>query len=114
MWPLIFKYAAGITSGLSFFAFVAALYVWLQSRQREHSILQTIRGEGVVDTQTVVRILKEFASDEHRIKALQEMLKYDEGRAKGVVEKVKRVDVGNFSLNTQTHVTHRLILAGFF
>ena len=65
----IFKYAAGITSGLSLAAFLAALYFSLQSQKRERSIISVVKGEGVLQAETVVKVLKEFTSEENRIVA---------------------------------------------
>ncbi len=113
MWTQIFKYAAGISSGLSLVAFLAALYVWLQSQKSERSILGTIKGKGIIDAETIVQVLKQFSSDESRLEALQKVLGYDQSRASDVLKKVKSdVDVEKFSFVDQTHFLHRLVITG--
>lgn len=110
-WPKIFGVAAAITSILSLCSFFGALFVWLSSRRRESSILQKIEGEGIVKAETIIKILKEFESDESRLKALQEMLGYDGARAKGVLNKVKsEIDVGPLSLSEQIHLRKGLLI----
>src|ERR1700722_13143073 len=114
-WTTIFGYAAGISSILSLVAFMASLFVWLQSRQRQTSVVETIKGEGIVDAERVVDILKQFRSDEARLQALEKVLGYDRARAEGVLEKVKpNGDAGKLSLVNQAHISRQLSKTGIF
>jgi hypothetical protein len=109
----ILQYAAGVTTVLSLLSFFGGLYVWLQSQKREQSVVDVIKGEGIVQAATVVRILKEFKSDETRLAALQQVLGYSKDRAADVLDKVKpNVDVGKLSLVNQVNLQRRLLLTG--
>jgi hypothetical protein len=110
---IILKYAAGVSSILSLLAFLAGLFVWLQSQKKERSVVDVIRGEGIVQADTVVKIVKQFKDDDKRLEALKEILKYSDARAKDVLDKVKpNVDVGKFSLTQQAQIQRQLIIAG--
>jgi carboxypeptidase family protein len=112
-WAQVFKYAASISSVLSLAAFLGALYIWLQSRKSEQSVVEIVKGQGVVDAATVVRVLKQFKSDEARLAALQHMLGYDASRAADVLQKVKaNVDVQKLSLQSRTDTSRRLANTG--
>lgn len=113
LWQKIFGVAAEITSVLSLCVFLGALFIWFSSRKRESSIVQKIRGAGIVNAETIINILKQFKSDEPRLKALQESLVYDKARAEGILEKVKtEIDVGRFSLSEQIDLRKNLLIAG--
>lgn len=109
----ILKYAAGVTTILSLISFLGGLYVWLQSQKKEKSVVDTIKGEGIVQAEGVIQILKQFNSDETRLQALQQMLGYSKDRASDVLDKVKsNVDVRQFSLDNQVQLQRRLLVTG--
>jgi hypothetical protein len=105
-WPQALKIAAGIGSMLSLCAFLGVLYTWLASRRSERSVVETVRGQGIVEADTVVRVLKQFDSDDKRIEALHEMLGYDRERASDVVAKVK-ADIDVEALVVEQHTDSR-------
>lgn len=101
-WAEALKIAAGVGSVLSLCAIFGVLYVWLATRRLDRSIVETVRGQGIVEAASVVRVLKEFSSDEKRIEALQAMLGYDRERASDVVAKVKSdINVEHFVENQE-------------
>lgn len=111
--PTILKYAAGVTTILSLLSFLGGLYVWLQSQRKEKSVVDTIKGEGIVQAEGVVAILKEFKSDDTRLQALQQILGYSKDRASDVLDKVKsNIDVRRFSLDSQGQLQRRLVVTG--
>ena len=113
LWQKIFNIAAAISTVLSLCAFLAALFIWFASRRRESSIVQKIKGEGIVRARDVVDILKQFGSDEHRFKALQQISEIEGIRAEGVLDKVKsEIDFGPFSLSEQINRRKQLVIAG--
>ena len=94
-------------------SFLGGLYVWLQSQKKEKSVVDTIKGEGIVQAEGVIQILKQFNSDETRLQALQQMLGYSKDRASDVLDKVKsNVDVRQFSLDNQVQLQRRLLVTG--
>lgn len=114
-WETILGYAAGITSAVSLAAFVAALYIWFQSRARETSVVETVRGQGIVNAELVVPLLKTFDTDEKRLEALREITGYDQKRAEGLLEKVKsNVDLEKFSSARQVNLQKRLNWTALF
>lgn len=113
MLSIILRYAAGVTTILSLLSFLGGMFVWLQSQKREKSIVDTIKGEGIVDVTTVLKVLKQFKTDEARLSALQHVLGYSKDRASDVLDKVKpNVDVGRFSLVSQKQLQRRLVGTG--
>ena len=100
MWTEIFKDATIISTGLSAVVFIATLFVWLQARESEDSVVRAVSGKGVVDPKKVVHILKQFTSDEGRLDALREVLGYDNERAADVLKKVEpNINAGRLSLS---------------
>ena len=113
--PTLLNYAAGVGSAISLVAFIVALYVWFQSRERERSVLESVKGQGIVHAESVVHVLKVFSTDETRLQALREVLGYDENRAEGVLTKVKsNVDLQKFSAISQSHLQKRLVIVGTY
>lgn len=114
-WTTVLSYAAGISTVLSLGAFLSVLFIWLQSRARESSVLEIVKGQGIVNAESVVHVLKVFSTDEGRLGALRELTGYEIHRAEGVLEKVKsNVDLQKFSSVGQTHLRKRLNAAGLF
>jgi len=109
----IFEYAAAVTTFLSLASFLGAAYVSVQSKQKEKSIAETIKGEGIDDAESVVKVLKQFRTEEGRLTALEKIRGMSQDRAAGVLDKVKpEIDVGKFSLVSQVQTQRRLMTSG--
>jgi hypothetical protein len=114
-WTTVLSYASAISTALSLAAFISVLYVWLQSRARERSLLETVKGEGLIKPESVVQVLGTFTTDEARIQALREITGYDQRRAEGILDKVKsNVDLHKFSVLIQGQLQKRLTRTGIF
>ena len=88
-----------ITGPLTAVAFIGWLIARLFGHRKEKSLVESLRGAGIVQPGEVVKILEQFTSDEAKIKALRELLKYDNATAAKILEKAKSVtEVGRISL----------------
>jgi len=89
-----------ITGPLTLVAFVAWLVTrWLFERQKEKSLVEALKGEGIVKAGEAVKILEQFKSDESKLTALKEMLNYDNATANKILEKAKSItEVGGVML----------------
>jgi hypothetical protein len=109
----ILMYAAGVTTILSLLAFLGGLYAWLQSQKRERSLVDIVKGEGIVQGESVVGILEQFESDDARLNALQHVLGYSKDRAADVLLKVKpNVDVGKLFRVNELQLQRRFLITG--
>jgi hypothetical protein len=111
-WLKVLQIASGITTLIGLCAFIAVIYLWYASRQKERSLREVVAGEGVVRPESVVDILKQFTSDSARMEALQRILGYDKRLSERIVAKVSNVDVGSFATGQQQLWTRRLLVVG--
>jgi hypothetical protein len=111
-WLKVLQIASGITTIMGLCAFVAVLYLWYASRQKERSIRQIVTGEGIIRPESVVEILKQFSNEEARLEALQRILGHDTGLSEKIIKRISKVDVGTFSVEQQHLWTRRLFVVG--
>jgi len=85
--------AGGITSAISGVVAIAGLYTYIVVIPRkEESLRKGIVGEGIVNPDTIIKVLKQFKGDAERLAALRAMLNYDAKSGKEVLEKIKKFD----------------------
>jgi hypothetical protein len=98
----ILQAARYVTTLLSLLAGLAATFAWLVSARKERSLRAQIADVGVAQPEVVLKILKQFKDDRHRLMALKGLLNYDAALAKKVIEKAKdNIDVSLNAVHTR-------------
>jgi hypothetical protein len=109
----ILEIAAKITTVFGFSAFAWALYLWAVTRNKDKSLRQIVAGDDIVNQEAVIKVLKQFGSDDKRLAALESLLSHDRDRAASILEKVKsNVDLGALSAGRENQWTRRIVYLG--
>jgi hypothetical protein len=90
-WIDIFKIGGEIGSGVGGVCFLATLYFQNLSRKEERSIADIVGTTGLtLEADGVVRIIRQFKSDQARIAALRDILKLQREQAELLLNKLKK------------------------
>lgn len=93
--------AAGVSTVLGLCFFIAVLYFWSESRQKAHSIIETILGTsrfGNIDGRTLRRLLRDYKDESKRNEALSTLAGCTAAEAASTINLVKpKVDVIEFN-----------------
>jgi len=81
--------AAGISTFLGLIGFLAYLYFALVFNRAEASVSRLVGGNPLFTAEQVVKILSQFKDDEARLRALENLTKYDRTRTVDLLTKVK-------------------------
>jgi hypothetical protein len=97
----ILKIVMGASSFLGVIGLLSYLYFTLQFRQAERSVQNVIGGDSLFNAAQVLSIMAQFKDDASRLEALKELTKYDTGKARSLLTKVKgNIDVMRLSETT--------------
>ena len=114
----LFQIAAAVSAPLSLLSLFGAYLFYLGMRKRERSITESIRGAGIVlpdNGRTVVKILRQFKTDENRLEALNRIFKWDNIQTVKVLDIIKNnVDPVVFIGRQSQAIQRLLIILGIF
>src|SRR6516165_6011283 len=97
----ILKIVMGASSFLGVIGLLSYLYFTLQFRQAERSVQNVIGGDSLFNAAQVLSIMAQLKDDASRLEALKELTKYDTGKARSLLTKVKgNIDVMRLSETT--------------
>jgi hypothetical protein len=109
------KLATGVGTLLSFASFIAVLYFWWEARKKNESVRGLILSDNLtsrLSPRDLIKIVREFHTDEARLKALEQMTTLTREEARSVVSKIKS-DIDPIMLESERSraLQQRLLLA---
>ncbi|MCC8985554.1 MAG: hypothetical protein LM513_03090 [Nitrospira sp.] len=103
----------GVSTVLGLLGLVAYLGYTLTVARATTSVRSLIDGQALFDAKQIVDILGQYSDDNTRLRALELLTKYDEGRARELLRKIEsKIDVSRLTQITSRH--YRELALGAF
>ena len=106
---------SGVSGFIGFLSVLSYFFILNRDKKSETAVRRIVDGEGVLNSEIVIDILKQFNDDEKRLKALQTIADVDSQKATKVFSKIKdNVDIGNIITSSQGNKLKTQLITGLF
>lgn len=103
------------SSAIGLLSLIAYFYMQLVFAQKHRSFREIVEGDGTYSPKGILKVLKQFKSDEARLKALKDLTNADGARIHKLLDRInKNVDIEKLTNRSHSHHLRLLLVSSLF